>query len=104
MIAQVLLCFLFMTEGKVEVTKDGHSLCTMGSGKVFGELAILYNCTRTATVTGLLDFQHDLRFGFVFSASIILKLLSCKTGTCEEMPVLRRSSSTEVISAWVQMM
>ncbi|XP_024913314.1 cGMP-dependent protein kinase 1 isoform X2 [Cynoglossus semilaevis] len=28
-------------------------LCTMGPGKVFGELAILYNCTRTATVRTL---------------------------------------------------
>ncbi|KAK2530787.1 hypothetical protein Q9233_006006 [Columba guinea] len=37
-------------EGKVEVTKEGVKLCTMGPGKVFGELAILYNCTRTATV------------------------------------------------------
>lgn len=39
-----------MEEGKVEVSKDGQKLCTMGAGKVFGELAILYNCTRTATV------------------------------------------------------
>lgn len=36
----------------MEVTKDGLKLCTMGPGKVFGELAILYNCTRTATVKG----------------------------------------------------
>ncbi|MBN3317449.1 KGP1 kinase, partial [Atractosteus spatula] len=42
-----------MEEGKVEVTKDGLKLCSMGPGKVFGELAILYNCTRTATVTAL---------------------------------------------------
>ncbi|KAI3364785.1 hypothetical protein L3Q82_000913 [Scortum barcoo] len=40
-------------EGKVEVTKEGMKLCTMGPGKVFGELAILYNCTRTATVRTL---------------------------------------------------
>ncbi|KAA0718250.1 cGMP-dependent protein kinase 1 [Triplophysa tibetana] len=39
-----------LEEGKVEVTKEGLKLCTMGPGKVFGELAILYNCTRTATV------------------------------------------------------
>uniref|UniRef100_A0A803V3A0 Protein kinase cGMP-dependent 1 n=1 Tax=Ficedula albicollis TaxID=59894 RepID=A0A803V3A0_FICAL len=39
-----------MEDGKVEVTKEGVKLCTMGPGKVFGELAILYNCTRTATV------------------------------------------------------
>lgn len=38
------------SDGKVEVTKEGVKLCTMGPGKVFGELAILYNCTRTATV------------------------------------------------------
>lgn len=36
----------------VEVAKQGKKLCTIGSGKVFGELAILYNCTRTASVTG----------------------------------------------------
>ncbi|XP_059421810.1 cGMP-dependent protein kinase 1a isoform X2 [Carassius carassius] len=39
-----------MEEGRVEVSKEGLKLCTMGPGKVFGELAILYNCTRTATV------------------------------------------------------
>lgn len=36
----------------MEVTKQGKKLCTIGPGKVFGELAILYNCTRTASVTG----------------------------------------------------
>lgn len=44
----VSLCPL--SDGKVEVTKESLKLCTMGPGKVFGELAILYNCTRTATV------------------------------------------------------
>ncbi|CAK8672036.1 cGMP-dependent protein kinase 1-like isoform X2 [Clavelina lepadiformis] len=39
-----------LEEGKVAVTKSGAHLCSMGEGKVFGELAILYNCTRTATV------------------------------------------------------
>ncbi|XP_054454619.1 cGMP-dependent protein kinase 1-like isoform X2 [Anoplopoma fimbria] len=46
-----------MEEGKVEVTKEGMKLCTMGPGKVFGELAILYNCTRTATVTALVQVK-----------------------------------------------
>ena len=41
-----------VAEGKVEVTKEGQKLCNMGAGKVFGELAILYNCTRTASVKG----------------------------------------------------
>uniref|UniRef100_A0A671VZB8 cGMP-dependent protein kinase n=1 Tax=Sparus aurata TaxID=8175 RepID=A0A671VZB8_SPAAU len=46
-----------LEEGMVEVTKQGKKLCTIGQGKVFGELAILYNCTRTATVTALTDIK-----------------------------------------------
>ncbi|XP_007895192.1 cGMP-dependent protein kinase 1 isoform X4 [Callorhinchus milii] len=46
-----------MEEGKVEVTKEEAKLCTMGPGKVFGELAILYNCTRTATVKTLTNVK-----------------------------------------------
>ena len=41
-----------ITEGCVEVTKSGNKLTDLGCGKVFGELAVLYNCTRTATVVG----------------------------------------------------
>jgi len=44
-----------MEEGKVEVTKENQKLSTMSPGKVFGELAILYNCTRTASVRALVD-------------------------------------------------
>lgn len=36
--------------GELEVVKDGDILGRMSSGKAFGELAILYNCTRTASV------------------------------------------------------
>ncbi|KAM9841019.1 cGMP-dependent protein kinase 1-like isoform 2-T2 [Aulostomus maculatus] len=46
-----------LEEGMVEVTKQGKKLCTIGPGKVFGELAILYNCTRTATVTAMTDVK-----------------------------------------------
>ncbi|KAM9727548.1 cGMP-dependent protein kinase 1 isoform 1-T1 [Menidia menidia] len=46
-----------MEDGKVEVTKESLKLCTMGPGKVFGELAILYNCTRTATVKTLTNVK-----------------------------------------------
>jgi len=44
-----LLC---LTEGTVEVSKHGKILTIMGPGRVFGELAILYNCTRTASIKG----------------------------------------------------
>ncbi|XP_077479121.1 cGMP-dependent protein kinase 1-like isoform X2 [Stigmatopora argus] len=46
-----------LEEGTVEVSKEGKKLCIIESGKVFGELAILYNCTRTATVTALTDIK-----------------------------------------------
>ncbi|XP_028409218.1 cGMP-dependent protein kinase 1-like isoform X2 [Dendronephthya gigantea] len=39
-----------LEDGKCVVTKEGQVLGNMGPGKAFGELAILYNCTRTATV------------------------------------------------------
>jgi len=41
-----------LLEGTVEVTKHGKVLTTIGPGRVFGELAILYNCTRTASIRG----------------------------------------------------
>lgn len=44
-----------MEQGRVEVSKEGKYLHTMGPGKLFGELAILYNCTRTATLKALED-------------------------------------------------
>uniref|UniRef100_A0A6Q2ZBZ9 Cyclic nucleotide-binding domain-containing protein n=1 Tax=Esox lucius TaxID=8010 RepID=A0A6Q2ZBZ9_ESOLU len=49
--------FKFFSDGRVEVTKESMKLCTMGPGKVFGELAILYNCTRTATVKTLTNVK-----------------------------------------------
>jgi len=42
-----------LQDGRLEVTKAGQKLSTMSAGKVFGELAILYNCTRTASVRAL---------------------------------------------------
>ena len=39
-------------DGKLEVTKDGAVLGEMAGGTAFGELAILYNCKRTASVRG----------------------------------------------------
>lgn len=47
----------------MQVTKGGQLRGTIGIGKVFGELAILYNCTRTATIKALrntkVSFLHD---------------------------------------------
>ncbi|CAK1555823.1 unnamed protein product [Leptosia nina] len=43
------------SEGKVEVSRENKYLSTMAPGKVFGELAILYNCKRTATIKAATD-------------------------------------------------
>lgn len=39
-----------MEDGRVEVSREGIYLCSMSPGKIFGELALLYNCDRTATI------------------------------------------------------
>ena len=42
-------------EGQFDVIKDGRVLGSLGVGKVFGELAILYNCSRTASIRAATD-------------------------------------------------
>ncbi|KAI5712985.1 hypothetical protein M8J75_012804, partial [Diaphorina citri] len=42
-------------EGRVEVSRENKYLSTLAPGKVFGELAILYNCKRTATIKAASD-------------------------------------------------
>lgn len=60
-------------EGQVEVTKGGERLCRMDSGKVFGELAILYNCTRTASIQGMFA-THSIYVTTINFGCFILKL------------------------------
>ena len=43
-----------LAEGQLEVIKGDKVITNMGPGRVFGELAILYNCTRTASIRGLM--------------------------------------------------
>ncbi|CAB1319765.1 unnamed protein product, partial [Coregonus sp. 'balchen'] len=42
-----------LEEGKMEMTKDAKKLLTIEPGRVFGELALLYNCNYTYTITAL---------------------------------------------------
>lgn len=44
-----------MEEGRVEVSRENKYLSTLAPGKVLGELAILYNCKRTATIKAATD-------------------------------------------------
>ena len=43
--------FYLVVEGTLTVTQDGTGLGTLGAGDVFGEIALLRNTARTATVT-----------------------------------------------------
>jgi hypothetical protein len=45
--------FLVLVSGTVEVTQDGRHLRTEGPGEFFGEIGLLRNVPRTATVTAL---------------------------------------------------
>ncbi|ETN69888.1 kinase domain protein [Necator americanus] len=46
-----------VAEGELQVSREGQVLGTLRPGIVMGELAILYNCTRTASIQALTDVQ-----------------------------------------------
>lgn len=50
-ISSLAVCLL--TEGKLDVTKDGLKVLTIEPEDMFGELALLYNCTHTYSVSGI---------------------------------------------------
>lgn len=43
--------FYLIAEGRVEVTHDGHRIRELGPGEFFGEMALMEERARTATVT-----------------------------------------------------
>ncbi|MDL1895044.1 cyclic nucleotide-binding domain-containing protein [Anaerolineae bacterium CFX7] len=45
--------FYIIRRGRVEVTQNGRYISTHGAGETFGEIALLYNIPRTATVCAL---------------------------------------------------
>ena len=63
--------FFVIVDGEVSVTKDGSEIRTLGPGDFFGEIALLADTPRTATVTA----KTPLRF-FVLTRQAFRSLLA----------------------------
>jgi CRP/FNR family transcriptional regulator, cyclic AMP receptor protein len=67
--------FFVIVEGEASVAKDGQEIRTLGPGDFFGEIALLKDTPRTATVTAL----TPLRF-FVLTRQAFRSLLAHQPG------------------------
>jgi len=81
--------FFVLLEGTVDVVRDGKQINTLGAGQFFGELALVSNIPRTATVTAtspiraLVVMDRDFRRLLKDDDSIAVKVLGTMA---ERMP------------------
>ena len=59
-------CFFVLTEGQAAVSSNGAQLATLGPGDFFGEIAILGDGRRSATVTTTTPVRLLVLFGSEF--------------------------------------
>jgi CRP/FNR family cyclic AMP-dependent transcriptional regulator len=75
--------FFVLVEGTARVSKAGRKIAELGAGEWFGEIALITNSPRTATVTATSPVDvlviTDRRFRTLVETmpSIALKVLSC---------------------------
>lgn len=50
-------CLYVVDSGELDVLYSGEKVATIGQGKVFGEIALMYNCPRTATIIANSDVE-----------------------------------------------
>ena len=73
--------FFVLLEGKVDVVRDGKKISELGAGEFFGELALVSNIPRTATVTttspvrALVVVDRDFRRLLKDDVSVAVKVL-----------------------------
>jgi CRP/FNR family cyclic AMP-dependent transcriptional regulator len=72
--------FFVIVDGEVSVTKDGSEIRTLGPGDFFGEIALLEDTPRTATVIA----KTPLRF-FVLTRQAFRSLLAHQPGLEEKV-------------------
>src|SRR5919109_102041 len=72
--------FFVIVDGEVGVTKDGSEVRTLGPGDFFGEIALLEDRPRTATVTA----RTPLRF-FVLTRQAFRSMLARQPGIAEKV-------------------
>lgn len=53
-VVNIFNLFIFLAEGRLDVTKDGQKVLTFEPEDMFGELALLYDSTHTYSVSGRL--------------------------------------------------
>jgi len=84
--------FFVIIEGEAEATKNGKHLSTMGPGDFFGEIALLEDIPRTATVTA----TTELRF-FVLSRRSFWSMVDAMPDV--ERKILR-ALARRVVDSW----
>jgi CRP/FNR family cyclic AMP-dependent transcriptional regulator len=84
--------FFVIVDGEVEVTRDGRRLSTLSDGDFFGEIALIEDIPRTATVTA----TSPLRF-FVLTRQSFWSLMERQPEV--ERKVLR-ALARRVVATW----
>jgi CRP-like cAMP-binding protein len=88
--------FFVLMEGEVQVTRGGKKLHTLGAGDFFGEIALIEDIPRTATVTA----STGIRF-FVLTRRSFLRLLDEQAGVERKVTralARRLASATDQLS------
>src|SRR5262249_59927537 len=83
--------FFVLLDGVVDVSRDGTTIEMMGDGDFFGEIALVSNVPRTATVTAssqvrlLVITDRDFRALLEHSPQIQLKVLEALAGRLSQL-------------------